>query len=182
LAWRRADKLQALYKVLEVGEQYVAEAVLELGFHYPYCLSSLFSSIVKNDADNLFKVCLEPYKNISTQNILTAAKLTLNLCQPQLLKPQDIRKAKHLSSQLQNNNLYGLAILACAHKTEQDEQLRQLLSKYFDAVDHEAKVTKTAISRTRDSKTYKRPRSFTWSKGEAVYANQYGGTYDLNKT
>ena len=182
LAWRRADKLQALYKVLEIGEQYVAEAVLELGFDYPYSLSSLFSSIIKNDADNLFKVCLESYKNISTQNILTAAKLTLNLGQRQPLKPQDIRRAKHLSSQLQNNNLHSLAISACAHKAEQDKQLRQLLFKYLDAVGQEAKVTKTAVSRTRDSKTYKRPRSFIWSRGETVYANQYGGTYKLNKT
>lgn len=181
-AWRRADRLQALYKVLEIGEKYVAEAVLELGFNYPYSLSSLFSSIIKNDADNLFKVCLEPYKNILTKNILTAAELTLALSHLQPLKPQEIREAKHLGNQLQSNSLYGLTMAVCAHKAEQDEQLRQLVSKYLDAVGQEAEVTKTALSRTRDSKTYKRRRPFIWLKGEIVHANRYGGTYDLNKT
>jgi hypothetical protein len=181
-AWRRANRLQALYKVLEIGEKYVAELVLELGFDYPYSLSSLFGSIVRNDADNLFKVCLEPYKHISTQDILTAAKLTRALSQLQPLKLQDIRTVRRLSKQLQNNYLCGLALLECAHKAEQDKQLRQLLFTYLDAVGQEAEVTKTAISRTRDSKTYKRFRSFIWLKGEIVYASRYGGTYNLNKT
>ena len=181
-AWRRADRLVALYKVLEVGEKYVAEAALELGFAYPYSLYSLFSSMIKNDADNLFKVCLEPYKNISTQHILTAAKLTLALSACQPLKLQDIRNVKHPSKQLQNNHLCGLALLVCAHKAEQDEQLRQLMLNYLTAVGQEAEVTKTALSRTRDSKTYKRRRPFIWLKGQTVYANRYSGTYNLNKS
>ncbi len=181
-AWRRADRLQALYKVLEIGEKYVAETALDLGFDYPFTLSSLFGSIINIDANNLFKVCLEPYKHISAQNILTAAQITLTLSRLQLLKPQEIRQVKHLSSQLQNNYRHGVAILSCALKADQDPQLRQLLVKYLDAIGQEATVTKSAVSRTRDSKTFKRVRSFTWSKGKVVHANRYGGTYKLNKT
>ena len=181
-AWRRADKLQSLYKVLEVGEKYVAQTYLDLGVHYPFTLSSLFCSIIKIDADNLFKTCIEPYKHISAQDLLTAAQLTLMLSRLQPLKPQEIRQSKHLGSQFQNNYRHGVAILSCASKADQDPQLRQLLIKYLDAIGQEAAVTKSAVSRTRDSKTFKRFRSFTWSKGEVVYANRYGGTYKLNKT
>ncbi|HEY9631720.1 MAG TPA: hypothetical protein V6C84_30885 [Coleofasciculaceae cyanobacterium] len=180
--WRRVDRLQAFYKLLEAGEKYIAETVLELGFYYPHSLSSLFTSIIKNDADNLFKVCLEPYKNVSPQNVLTAAKFVIALSHDQPLKPQDIRKSKHLSNQSHTNPLYGLAMWVCAQEAEHDEQLRQLVSNYIAAFGQEAEVNKTAMSRTRDSKTYKRPRSSIWSNGEIVYANRYGGTYDLNKT
>jgi hypothetical protein len=181
-AWRRADRLQALYRVLEIGEKYVAETYLDLGAHYPFTLFSLFYSIVKIDADNLFKNCLEPYKHISAQDLLTAAKLTLTLSPLQPLKPQEIRQSKRLSSQLQKNYCHDVAILSCASKADQDPQLRQLLVNYCDAIRQEAAVTKSAVSRTRDSKTFKRFRSFTWLKGKVVYANRYGGTYKLNKT
>lgn len=182
LVWRRANRLQALYKVLEMGEEYIAEEALDLGFNYPYTLSSLFGSIIKNDVDSLFKVCLEPYKNVLAPNILTASKLLLKLSKYQVLKPEEIRKIKHLDGQLQNNKLHGFAIQACAHKAQQDEKLRQLLMTYVDAIRQEAEVTKTATSRTRDSKTFNKPRSFVWQKGNILYADCHGGTYNLNKT
>ena len=181
-AWRRADRLQALYKVLEVGEKYVAETYSFEGCHYPFTLFSLFCLIIKTDADNLFKTCLEPYKHISAQNLLTAAKIALTLSRFQPLKPQEIRQLKHLGRQLQNNHLHEIAIMSCASKADQDLQLQQLLFEYIDAIGQEAAVTKSAVSRTRDSKTFKRFRSFTWLKGKVVYADRYGGTYKLNKT
>ena len=181
-AWRRADRLQVLYKLLKAEGEYVPETYSAEECHYPFPLLSLFYLIIKTDADNLFKNCLEPYKHISAQDLLTAAKTTLTLSRFQPLKPQEIRQLKYLSRQLQNNPLHESVIMSCVSKADQDLQLQQLLFEYIDTIGQEAAVTKSAVSRTRDSKTFKRFRSFTWLKGKAVYADRYGGTYKLNKT
>ena len=144
-----------------------------------------------NLKQKLIKIC-EPYFSCSMEDLNSSdvAKRMWNEAQKWNSRSHDMKSAeksnhrrlKSLSSQLPINKLLSFCLLVCTSKSRSDDILRGYLYEYLTAIDQEAAVTKTALSRKRGSKTYDKPRSIAWKNGEIGYASPHGGGYIFNKT
>ncbi len=180
----RANTFQALWDLIQAGEEFIREATLKLGCEYPFVSAhELFCYIIRTHIDNGFNVCRRPYYTVSKKDISDATKIRQDLAQiinttlasKNIIKKTkiDLSRIKELAARFQKNSWLEFSVGVCALKAE----LRDKLVAYFTAVKQEDEKAAIALSRKRSSKTFEKPHSFTWQNGKMISASKHGGVY-----
>jgi hypothetical protein len=180
----RADTFQALWYLIQAGEEFIREATLKLGCEYPFVSAhELFCYIIRTHIDNGFNVCRRPYYTVSKKDISDATKIRQELAEiinttlesKNIIKKPKIhlRRIKGLAARFPKNSWLDFSVGVCALKAE----LRDELVAYFKAVKQEDEKATIALSRKRSSKTFEKPHSFIWQNGKMISASKHGGVY-----
>lgn len=178
LVWSQVDEADSWFSLIAACLAELNADVSQRG-HDPCTAYHWFVSMRQAAADNLYRVCLEGYVEISKADVKQSADFLRHL------ENHNEKARKSYERWVQHHHpLDALQtpdipfILGIAEvKADKDPEVRKYLNAYKQAKAKTADIMATMLRRTRDSKAFERPRAMAWYKGQAQYGQKHGGTY-----
>lgn len=156
-----------------------------LKYEYQFQSSfELFSEILTETETDRFLLCLKPYQEISIskgEDGLKQVKEIIDRGMPQGFYPLlNNIETKKLKSKFPWDSFQmswmTMTIMVCPFAAFTKPLLKEKLHKFNKQIAEMSELGITAC-RKRESKTWRRPRSFAWKNGRKVYASKNGGVY-----
>ena len=182
-AWFRVDIVQRLWELIQIAEQVIIKDCKLERIEYPfakfgdYSACELFAEIVRTLDDNVFRGCLDPYREVSAQDAGRVAAITRRVASGDDIKASEYSQFKSLTSQ-NRPNLWLDRVLAVCEKVKNSNNL--VGAKYADfcsAASRQARIIEKAATQTRNTKAVPKLPSAAWKDGSLLRASRYGGVY-----
>lgn len=184
LAWKRANELQCLWKLLESGEPYIQAQCRQEEKSYPFChIVNLFLSIMNRQAYNAFRLYFKKYHVFSNTEDKKYLKLALKLTSGKKLKPHEYKTLNNYTNQYYKNDWLDFSIFTLdkVAANNKNQTIEILFNNYLNALNQRLEMELAGRKNTRDSKRFRKFSSDTLYQGKLYPANNKGGTYPLDK-
>lgn len=177
-------EIQYFWKLMQYAEPFLIEEIEKTlpRFSDIPNITTLFSKIYCTHAFNSFKVCLQPYVEVSNDKIIETLKLSCKVLEDRSLQKLKIHQRKKIKIYEDLNNTQNpyltLTYLTC-HKAAKagDVKMQELLDKWLNLYNDNLLYALKLRNRTRSSTYFNLYYCYCWKKGER---EKYGIFKDNN--
>lgn len=161
--WLTVFFYERLWELLNLAFFYVSPEINRLGLFQPKSASLLFHWIVFDDVNTHFAVCLEPYSQVSRNELAKNYRLISKIIKGEAT-PSEQTKAEKLSSRNEAELLMGIILKICHIKaTKRRPALKAALQGFYQALND---LNRHSVTLAKTEGCY------AWIKGQRVWANR----------
>lgn len=181
--WLRVDIVQRLWELIQVAEQVIIKECKSQGIEYPfakagdYSACELFGEIVKTLDDDVFRGCLDPYREVSASCAGKVAAITRKAASGDDIKASEYSQFKSLTAQNRPNLWLDFVLVVCEKVKESNDLVGAKYADFCSATTRQTKTIEKAASQTRSTKKAPKLPSVAWKDGSLLRASRYGGVY-----
>lgn len=149
--WLMVEFWEQIWGLVQLAAPYIQEEIEKLGLEYPFKNAfELFATIIWEESNSTFSVCLKPYYEVSALKYERACRLASKSCK-EILNPIEERRLHGLLNQQPNMMWMALTLSICHQKaTRQRIALKTKLELFYVALgklcDKEATISRKTSS------------------------------------
>jgi len=175
-------EIQYFWKLMQYAEPLLIEKTFPRFSDIPN-ITTLFSKIYCTHAFNSFKVCLQPYVEVSNNKIIETLKLSCKVLEDRSLQKLKFHQRKKIKIYEDLNNTQNpyltFTYLTCDKAAKAgDVKMQELLDKWLNLYNNNLLYALKLRKRTHSSIYFNRYYCYCWKKGE----KQYYGTSKNNNS